>query len=221
MLQLLYTVIFSEMLLILTLLFKNPLRKLVILALDKMKRGKGPVMVKTVAGTVFAVLMADVFNLVDIKNRTIESGVLKPTDEILMSMKMLEISLMGFFLFLALMTDRLHHYIRELRFLRKAMEAAKRQNQSSQEEKNGSSEQLKTIVQENETLKTKIKTLESEYETNAKKAKVAGSEVEALRKQSEGLLMEYDRLLADNQNLRSQLTSIEQSASHTDGKKNT
>ncbi|RXH89987.1 hypothetical protein DVH24_032344 [Malus domestica] len=211
MLQLLYTVIFSEMLLILAFLFKNPLRKLVILALDKMKQGKGPVMVKTVAGTVFAVLMADVYNLVDIKNRTIESGVLNPTDEVLMSVKMLEISLM----------DRLHHYIRELRFLRKAMEAVKRQNQSSQEEKNGSSKQLKTIVQENETLRTKIKTLESEYETKEKKAEAAGSEVEALRKQSEGLLMEYDRLLADNQNLRSQLTSIEQSASHTDGKKNT
>ncbi|KAM1666462.1 hypothetical protein ACFX1X_046102 [Malus domestica] len=221
MLQLLYTVIFSEMLLILAFLFKNPLRKLVILALDKMKQGKAPVMVKTVAGTVFAVLMADVYNLVDIKNRTIESGVLNPTDEVLMSVKMLEISLMGFFLFLSLMIDRLHHYIRELRFLRKAMEAVKRQNQSSQEEKNGSSKQLKTIVQENETLRTKIKTLESEYETKEKKAEAAGSEVEALRKQSEGLLMEYDRLLADNQNLRSQLTSIEQSASHTDGKKNT
>ncbi|CAN6571583.1 unnamed protein product [Malus baccata var. baccata] len=221
MLQLLYTVIFSEMLLILTLLFKTPLRKLVILALDKMKRGKGPVMVKTVAGTVFIVLLANVYNLVDIKNRTNESGVLNPTDEVLMSMKMLEISLMGFFLFLSLMMDRLHHYIRELRFLRKAMEAAKRQNQGSQDDKNGSSEQLKTLVQENETLRTKIETLESEYETKAKKAKAAGSEVEALRKQSEGLLLEYDRLLADNQNLRSQLTSIEQSASHSDGKKNT
>lgn len=98
MLQLLYGVIFGEMFLILTLLFKSPLRKLVILALDKMKRGKGPVMVKTVAGTVFVVLLAGVYNLVDIKNRTIESGVLNPTDEVLMSVKMLEISLMGIFL---------------------------------------------------------------------------------------------------------------------------
>ncbi|CAL9013738.1 unnamed protein product [Prunus brigantina] len=221
MLQLLYGVIFGEMFLILTLLFKSPLRKLVILALDKMKRGKGPVMVKTVAGTVFVVLLAGVYNLVDIKNRTIESGMLNPTDEVLMSVKMLEISLMGFFLFLSLMLDRLHHYIRELRFLRKAMDAAKKQSQSIQEEKNGSSEQLKTLAQENDTLRTKIKNLESEYETKAKKAKAAGSEVEALRKQSEGLLMEYDRLLADNQNLRSQLTSIEQSTSHSDDKKNT
>lgn len=95
MLQLLYTVIFSEMALILMLLFKSPLRKLVILGMDKLKRGKGPVMVKTVAGTVFAVLMASVYNLNEIKSRSTESGVLNPTDEVLMSMKMLEISLMG------------------------------------------------------------------------------------------------------------------------------
>ncbi|KAK9924525.1 hypothetical protein M0R45_032890 [Rubus argutus] len=218
MLQLLYTVIFSEMALILMLLFKSPLRKLVILGMDKLKRGKGPVMVKTVAGTVFAVLMASVYNLNDIKRRTIESGALNPTDEVLMSMKMLEISLMGFFLFLSLMIDRLHHYIRELRFLRKSMEAAKKQNQNTQEEKN---EDRKTLVQENESLRTRVKNLESEYETKEQKAKVAGAEVEALRKQSEGLLLEYDRLLAENENLRDQLKSIDQSISHSDDKKKT
>jgi len=36
------------------------------------------------------------------------------------------------------------------------------------------------------------------------------TEVEALKKQSEGFLMEYDRLLEDNQSLRSQLQAIEQ-----------
>lgn len=189
-----------------------------ILGMDKLKRGKGPVMVKTVAGTVFAVLMASVYNLNEIKSRTIESGALNPTDEVLMSMKMLEISLMGFFLFLSLMIDRLHHYIRELRFLRKAMEAAKKQNQNTQEEKN---EDRKTLVQENESLRTRVKNLESEYETKEQKAKVAGAEVEALRKQSEGLLLEYDRLLAENENLRDQLKSIDQSISHSDDKKKT
>ncbi|KAM5580611.1 B-cell receptor-associated protein 31 [Rosa sericea] len=218
MMQLLYSVIFSQMALILTLLFKTPLRKLVILGLDKLKRGKGPIVVKTVGGTVAAVLFANVYNLNEIKNRTNESGMLNPTDEVLMSMKMLEISLMGFFLFLSLMIDRLHHYIRELRFLRKAMEAAKKQNQTTQEEKN---EGHKTLVQENDALRTKVKNLESEYETKEKKAKVAGAEVEALRKQSEGLLLEYDRLLAENQNLRDQLKSIDQSISHSDDKKKT
>ncbi|KAM1087639.1 hypothetical protein ACFX15_012717 [Malus domestica] len=81
MLQLQYIVIYDEMLLILILLFKTLLRKLVILALDKMQRGRGLSMVKTVAETVFIVLLANVYNLVDIKNRTNEFGVLNPTDE--------------------------------------------------------------------------------------------------------------------------------------------
>ncbi|KAM0985928.1 hypothetical protein ACFX13_013384 [Malus domestica] len=81
MLQLQYIVICGEMRLILILLFKTLLRKLVILALDKMQRGRGLSMVKTVAETVFIVLLANVYNLVDIKNRTNEFGVLNPTDE--------------------------------------------------------------------------------------------------------------------------------------------
>lgn len=98
------------------------------------------------------------------------------------------------------------------------MEAAKKQNQTTQEEKN---EGHKTLVQENETLRAKVKNLESEHETKEKKAKAAGAEVQALKKQSEGLLLEYDRLLEENQHLRDQLKSIDRSMSHSDDKKKT
>lgn len=98
------------------------------------------------------------------------------------------------------------------------MEAAKKQNQPTQEEK---SEGHKTLVQENETLRAKVKNLESEHETKEKKAKAAGAEVQALKKQSEGLLLEYDRLLEENQHLRDQLKSIDRSMSHSDDKKKT
>uniref|UniRef100_A0A2P2J3K4 Endoplasmic reticulum transmembrane protein n=1 Tax=Rhizophora mucronata TaxID=61149 RepID=A0A2P2J3K4_RHIMU len=221
MIQLLYSVIFAEMVLILTLLFKTPLRKLVIAALDRLKRGRGPVMVKTVAGTVFVVLMSSVYSMVKIQNRTIEAGVPNPTDQVLMSRHMLEASLMGFLLFLALMIDRLHHYIRELRLLRKTMEAAKKHNRSLEDAKNGSSGEAKALGEEIAALKTKIKRLESECEAKAKESKAAEAEAEALRKQSEGFLLEYDHLLEDNQNLRNQLESMDQSLSQSDGKKNT
>ena len=95
MLQLLYTAIFSQMALILSLLFKTPLRKLVILGLDKLKRGKGPIIVKTVGGTVTAVLSANIYSIIDLKNKTNDAGMLNPTDEVLMSTKLLEITLMG------------------------------------------------------------------------------------------------------------------------------
>ncbi|KAI9176628.1 hypothetical protein LWI28_005199 [Acer negundo] len=222
MIQLLYSVIFGEMVLILTLLFKTPLRKLVIVSLDRVKRGQGPVMVKTIGLTVFVVLISSVYSMVKINQRTIEAGAINPTDQVLMSKHMLEASLMGFMLFLSLMIDRLHHYIRELRLLRKTMEAGKKQNRGIEDGKsiNAAADENKTknLGSEIATLKTKIKKLESDCETKAKEAKTAETEAEALKKQSEGFLLEYDRLLAENQDLRTQLQSIEQGL-QSDGKK--
>ncbi|KAK3184386.1 hypothetical protein Dsin_031672 [Dipteronia sinensis] len=223
MIQLLYSVIFGEMVLIVTMLFKTPLRKLVIVSLDRVKRGQGPVMLKTVGMTVFVVLISSVYNMVKIQQRTIEGGALNPTDQILMSKHMLEASLMGFMLFLSLMIDRLHHYIRELRLLRKTMEAGKMQNRGMEDGKtmNAAAEEIKTkSLGEIATLKTKIKKLESDCDTKAKEAKTAETEAEALKKQSEGFLLEYDRLLAENQDLRTQLQSIEHGLSQSDGKNN-
>lgn len=90
------------------------------------------------------------------------------------------------------------------------MEAAKKQSRSFEDGKNGSAEEHKALTEEIATLRAKIKKLESECEAKGSKGKALESEVEALKKQSEGFLMEYDRLLADNQNLRSQFEGIDQ-----------
>ncbi|CAO2814388.1 unnamed protein product [Amaranthus hypochondriacus] len=201
---------------ILLLLFRTPLRKLVIMGLDRMKRGRGPVVITTVGGTVLVLLASTVSNIISIQQREIEPGTINPTDQILFTRALLDASLMGFILFLGLMMDRLHHYIRELRLLRKTMEAVKKQNRSFDDAKNGSSEELKAMEDEVATLKSRIKTLESECAAKTDEVKAAESKSEALKKQSEGLLLEYDRLLEDNQSLRSQLQEI----GHSDGKKN-
>ena len=86
----------------------------------------------------------------------------------------------GFVLFLSLMIDRLHHYIRELRLLRKTMEAVKKQSRSFEDGKNGSAEEHKALTEEIATLRTKIKKLESECEVEGSKAKALETEVEAL-----------------------------------------
>ncbi|XP_038900406.1 B-cell receptor-associated protein 31 [Benincasa hispida] len=210
MIQLLFTVIAAQMALILTLLFRTPLRKLVILSLDRLKRGKGPIVVQTIAGTVFVVLLSSVYSMVKIQNRMVEAGEVNPTDQVLMSNHLLEASLMGFLLFLALMIDRLHHYIRELRLLRKTMEVAKKQIRASED---ASAEKLKALGEEAITLRNKITKLESEVEIKTKEANDAEAETDALRKQSEEYLLEYDRLLEDNQNLRNQLETIEHGSS--------
>ncbi|KAF9590436.1 hypothetical protein IFM89_035271 [Coptis chinensis] len=218
MIQLLFTVISIEMGLILILMFKTPLRKVVIMSLDRVKRGRGPVVVKTIGGTVFIVLMSSVYSILKIQKRSFDStgGVLNSTDQVLFSKHLLEASLMGFSLFLALMIDRLHHYIRELRMLRKNMEAVKKQNRAVED---GKSSDLKNLEEEVAGLKTKVKQLESDSQTKVKAVEAAEANALALKKQSEGFLLEYDRLLEENQNLRNQLQSIDQMLSHSDSKK--
>ncbi|XP_022716870.1 uncharacterized protein LOC111275660 isoform X2 [Durio zibethinus] len=92
----------------------SPLRNLVIKVMDKMKEGKGPVISKTVAGTLFVVFISISYNVMEIQKRSLEGGVLNPTDEVLMANRILEASLMGFALFLALVAYRLHYCIKEL-----------------------------------------------------------------------------------------------------------
>lgn len=125
----------------------------------------------------------------------------------------------GGVLFLALMIDRLHHYIRELRIRRKSMEAIKKQG--PEDGKSSSSDKVKALEGEVTTLQAKLKQLESDLETKTKEMDAAEANAVALRKQSEGFLLEYDRLLEENQNLRNQLESLEQSSSRSGNKKNT
>jgi len=119
------------------------------------------------------------------------------------------------------MIDRLHHYIRELRVRRKSMEAVKNQKRGPEDGKTGGLEEIKALEEETATLRTKLKQLESELETRAKEVNAAEANAVALRKQSEGFLLEYDRLLEENQNLRNQLQSLDRRLSHSGSKKNT
>ncbi|KAL6990755.1 hypothetical protein U1Q18_008876 [Sarracenia purpurea var. burkii] len=203
--QLLFTLIFTEMALIVIFVFKTPLRKLVIMGIDRVKRGQGPIIVKTVGGTMFVVMMSSAYSAMTIQKRWIEDGELNPTEQILMANNLLEASLMGFSLFLALMIDRLHHYIRELRVRRKNMEDLKKQNRGFEDGRSGGAKEIKNFEEEMTALRAKLKQLDLELEAKTKEANNAEANVLALKNQSEGLLLEYDRLLEDNQNLRKQL----------------
>ncbi|KAH0719360.1 hypothetical protein KY285_015391 [Solanum tuberosum] len=220
MIQVLFTVIFAEMALILLLIFKTPLRKLVIMGLDRVKRGRGPIVVKTTGGTIFIVMLSSIYSVVSIHKRWIdEDGYVTPTDQILMAQHLLEASLMGFTLFLALMIDRLHHYIRELRMRRKSMEAVNKQNRGFEDGNNGASDDMKSLEEEASALRLKIKKLEATVEEKAKESSDAEASVVALKKQSEHFLRENDSLHEDNQNLRAQVQSLDQRLSNSDVKK--
>nr|GFB74759.1 B-cell receptor-associated protein 31-like [Tanacetum cinerariifolium] len=108
----------------------------------------------------------------------------------------------------------------ELRILRKTMEAAKKQNRTAEETKNKGADEVKILNEEMSKLKAQIQNLESEHSTKEKEIKSAEANSVALKNQSEGFLLEYDRLLAENEQLRDQLRSIDESVSHSNGKKN-
>lgn len=216
MIELLFSLIFAEMALIVMFVFRTPLRKLVIMGIDRLKRGRGPIVVKTVAGTVFVVMMSSVYNAVEIHNRWSQDADISPTEQILLAYHILEASLMGFSLFLAFMIDKLHHYIRELRMRRKSMEAGKKQSQGSDD---GKTSVIKTLEEESATLRAKIKQLEAVIDEKIEGGSNAEANKLALKKQSEGFLLEYDRLLEENQSLRSQLQSLDKQFSHSDEKK--
>ncbi|KAL2483945.1 B-cell receptor-associated 31-like [Forsythia ovata] len=207
------------MALIVIFVFKTPFRKLVIMGLDRVKRGRGPIVVKTVAGTIFVVMVSSGYNVMAIHRRWIDDGDVNTTDQILLAKHLLEASLMGFSLFLAFMIDRLHHYIRELRIRRKSMEAVKKQNRAFEDVKTSVSKEFKALEQETTTLHERIKQLESKLEEKTKEANGAEANATALKKQSEGFLLEYDRLLEENQNLRRQLQSLDRKLSHSNSKK--
>ncbi|KDP20721.1 hypothetical protein JCGZ_21192 [Jatropha curcas] len=206
------------MTLIMVLIFKTPLRKLVLMVLDRVKRGRGPIVVKTVAGTVLVVLISSVYSMMKIQKRWIDEGAVNPTDQVLMSGHLLQATLMGFCLFLALMIDRLHHYIRELRMRRKSMEAIKKQSRAFED---GKVEESKAMEEEITTLRAKLKHLESDLEMKTKEAHASEANAVALKKQAEGFLLEYDRLHEENQNLRNQLQSLDLTLSRSGSKKNT
>jgi len=204
MMQLFYAAIFSEMAVILLLLFKTPLRKLVIMGLDRLKRGTGPLVVKTVAGVIFVMMSITAYSVSEIKGRPIET--INPTDQIILARNILEASLMGFLLFLSFMLDRLHHYIRELRLLRKTMVAAEKQNRASDDGK--SPEELKVLNGEISKLRAKTKQLETECEAKENEIKSSEANAVALKNQSEGFMNEYNDLLEQNRHLRDQIQSI-------------
>ena len=122
--------------------------------------------------------------------------------------------LVGYTLFLAFVIDRLHHYLRKLMTLRKTsstsreeVEKLQMENRSLREKDEKSSSEMKKLQRENAKLNESMKKLKSETEEHERKASVAEAHVNALQKQSEELLLEYDRLLEDNQILQTRLLS--------------
>lgn len=121
----------------------------------------------------------------------------------------------GYTLFLAFVIDRLHHYLSKMITLRKTstvcreeLERLRNDHLSFKEKEDKSLNELKRLHDEIASLNEKLQKLSLESKGHEKRARDAEAHVASLQNQSEELLLEYDRLLEDNQILQSQALSL-------------
>ncbi|CAN1269561.1 hypothetical protein LINPERPRIM_LOCUS13625 [Linum perenne] len=191
MIELLFFVMFAEAAVAFLLLVKiGPLRELVLKSLDQIKIGKGPAYVKTISGTMFVILLSYLMSIVKIQNKGAKLGSLSPMDQVLWRSHLLEALLIGFTLFLGFVIDRMHHYLKKLISLKGNAGASKEEFETKQ------------LQEKISALSEELKKLKIESEEKDKKIETAEAHVTSLQKQSADLLLEYDRLLEDNQNLQ-------------------
>lgn len=210
MIQLLYLVLCAEGLVAFLLVVKiGPFRELVMRCLDQVKMRKGTVL--TIAGTFAAILFSNFISIVKIQNKGAKLGTMSPMDQVLWRTNLLEASLMGFCLFLGFLIDRMHHYMRKLIVLRSASGASKKEVEILEKERTQFKEkaekaddEIKHLKKEISNLTDNLNKLKMESAEKDKKVETAEAHVTALQKQAADLLLEYDRLLEDNQNLQNQ-----------------
>lgn len=117
----------------------------------------------------------------------------------------------GFCLFLGFLIDRMHHYLRKLIGLRSAAGASRKEIERLEKDKlqlkeksEKADEEMKVMKKEISDLIDNLNKLKMESAEKHKKVEIVEAHVAALQKQAADLLLEYDRLLEDNQNLQNQ-----------------
>lgn len=186
----------------------------------------GPAMVRTLAVAMVVILASSLTSIMKIHSRTMHLGAVTPTDQILLKTHMLEASLMGYALFLGLVIHRLHHFLRKIGGLKATVGTLKMQAGGTQvspkdEKEQTDSKATKLLKGEIAGLRQKLQKLSLDCEMMENETKSAEENARSLQKQAEGFLMEYDRLLEDNQNLQNQLSALDKTSSKLDNKKDT
>lgn len=225
MIQLLSTLVITEGTVALLLMINiPPFRKLLLKAIDRANMNSGPAIIKSLGGAMIVILVSSLTSIMKIQRRIMHLGAVTPTDQILLKTHMLEASLMGYALFLGLVIHRLHHFLRKIRGLRATVDTLKMQAGGAQvspkEEKEQNDSKTREVLKGEITgLRQKLQKLTLDCEMMENETKSAEADAKSLQKQAEEFLMEYDRLLEDNQNLQSQLSALDKTSSKLDNKK--
>jgi B-cell receptor-associated protein 31 len=86
------------------------------------------------------------------------------------------------------------------------VENLKKETVELKEKEEKASKEIKQLKKELSNLSEGLKKVKMEAEEKDKKVETAEAHVASLQKQAADLLLEYDRLLEDNQNLQAQAT---------------
>ncbi|KAL0799435.1 hypothetical protein Bca101_054610 [Brassica carinata] len=210
MIQLLFLVLFLEGAIAFLLLVKiGPLRELVIKSLNQVKMGKVPATLKTIAGTMSVILFSNLMNIIKIQNKGAKLGTMSPMDQVLWRTHLLEASLLGVVLFLGFVIDRTHHYLGKLITLRSnvgsskgELEQLRKERTELKEKEEETSKEIKQLKEKLSCVSENLKRVEKEAIEKETKLETAEAHVTSLQKQASELLLEYDRLLEDNQTLQ-------------------
>ncbi|KAL8208419.1 hypothetical protein R6Q57_007831 [Mikania cordata] len=210
MIQLLFFLVFAEAFVAFLLMVKiGPLRELVMNGLDQVKMRKGVVL--TIAGTMSVILLSNWVSIVKIQNKGAKIGTMTPMDQVLWRTHLLEASLMGFSLYLGFLIDRMHHHLRKLIRLRKNRGSSKKEVEKLEAERlqlkeneDKTKEEVKQLQKEISSLTETINKFKFGFKEKDQRIDTAESHVASLQKQSADLLLEYDRLLEENQTLQAQ-----------------
>ena len=116
-----------------------------------------------------------------------------------------------FTLFLGFLLARMHLHFREIIKFRSRAKASRQETERLEREKlqlkekeEKANEEKTRLQKEISNITENLKKLKMESEEKEKRVETAEAHVIALQKQSADLLLEYDRLLEENQNLQSE-----------------
>ncbi|GAB2229546.1 hypothetical protein Droror1_Dr00013792 [Drosera rotundifolia] len=231
MIQLLFVVLLAEAIVLFLMLVKiGPLSELVINSLDQVMMGKGRATVKTIAGTMSVILLSSLISILKIRNKGAKLGTVSPMDQVLWRTHLHEASLMGRILLLqsdlsmavknhcnlrigivslgswstgcTILSRNLSSSEAPSAHQKREIDRLQKEKQQLKEKDEKASKQHKLLQEEVLKLTENTKKLSLELKHKVKTVETTEAHVAAPQKQAEYLLLEYDRLLEDNQNLR-------------------
>ncbi|KAH7428696.1 hypothetical protein KP509_09G012500 [Ceratopteris richardii] len=187
---------------------------------------------KGFAGSLSFAVALNLFRIYIAWNRVTHAGPpVVPPEHLTLRVQFLEAGLIGLSFYLYMVICKLHAQITTISVLQKELQTLKRQERAKnleitflpnngkllwKEEESSYVQKIQELECTIENLKITVKDLQMESILKTEEIKAAESNTKALQRQSEGFLLEYDRLLEENQVLHKHLSLFDRKLHRSD-----